>query len=133
MLIAISIVLLARKRGWLVPGYHIPEYSSGDRVLPNVVMALSTKPGRDEAKRQILGRDGWWFAFDALWTRCGICGKPVLVSVSNIDHIIPRSEGGSDRLGNLQLTHPECNVWKGSLLPSLLQAMQELENDAKLL
>ena len=31
-----------------------------------------------------------------------------------VDHIIPISRGGKDILANLQLTHRECNLSKGS-------------------
>lgn len=52
--------------------------------------------------------------------RCGICRGPILPSevlqpdVINIDHIRPRSHGGSDDPGNLQLSHEPCNSAKGS-------------------
>lgn len=113
----------ARKRGWLVPGDRIPS-----RPVPaQTDIDLTTPAGRQFARRQLLGRDGWFVEFGAMWTRCGICGKPALVSVATIDHIIPRFEGGLDLFGNLQLAHYECNQLKGSRLPELLAAIVKPE------
>lgn len=33
----------------------------------------------------------------------------------NLDHIVPRSRGGSDDLENLMLVHRQCNLMKGDL------------------
>lgn len=54
--------------------------------------------------------------------RCGICGGFISLAElsspkANIDHIIPRSRGGSDKQENLQLTHTVCNEMKGNSLP----------------
>ena len=53
---------------------------------------------------------------------CGICGKKILYGSHesvisqrnsryawNIDHIIPKSCGGSNNIDNLQAVHVECN------------------------
>ena len=32
---------------------------------------------------------------------------------ANVEHIVPRTEGGSNDLHNLGLTHPRCNAEKG--------------------
>jgi 5-methylcytosine-specific restriction endonuclease McrA len=45
---------------------------------------------------------------------CGICGQPTSLKKSNIDHIIPKSKGGSNRLDNLQVAHIKCNQLKGN-------------------
>lgn len=64
---------------------------------------------RREVYRILAERDG---------ARCGICGDPVDLSFSpgisksnkpSIDHVIPRSRGGSDDLDNLALAHMGCN------------------------
>ncbi|WP_033379079.1 HNH endonuclease [Mesomycoplasma moatsii] len=57
---------------------------------------------------------------------CGICGAKILYgsheSVQsqnnsryswNVDHIIPRSKGGTNKLNNLQAVHIRCNRSKG--------------------
>lgn len=76
------------------------------------------KPCRQRAKRavyvpakvrlSIYDRDEW---------TCQICSEPVepgLPSSSpwqaTLDHIVPRSKGGSDEVGNLRLAHRYCNA-----------------------
>ena len=42
---------------------------------------------------------------------CPWCGKPITPRTGwSRHHIIPRSQGGSDALVNLQLLHPNCHV-----------------------
>ena len=51
--------------------------------------------------------------------RCGICGDilPELAGEIHVDHIRPRSSGGTDDPSNLQATHPICNLRKGAKWP----------------
>lgn len=58
----------------------------------------------------IARRDKW---------RCGLCGGRVSqhlkhpdLMASSMDHIIPLSQGGTNDLANLQLTHLRCNLSK---------------------
>jgi hypothetical protein len=69
--------------------------------------------GYNRSKRNQIGeRDNWV---------CGICGCDVDSELSiyesdqaaSIDHIIPRSKGGSNKDENLQITHWDCNRIKG--------------------
>jgi 5-methylcytosine-specific restriction endonuclease McrA len=57
--------------------------------------------------------------------KCGLCAKKITFGVTtgprgaddegpSIDHIHPRSHGGSDDLANLQLAHWSCNRAKGN-------------------
>ena len=49
---------------------------------------------------------------------CGICGKRIEPwQRMHMDHIIPRSKGGSDDRSNLQATHDRCNLRKGNRMP----------------
>lgn len=57
-------------------------------------------------------RDGDWIG------KCLICNGPLRFDVETatgvtIEHIVPRSGGGSDDLRNLGLTHLRCNAEKG--------------------
>ena len=50
--------------------------------------------------------------------RCLICGSPLRFDAStgegaNVEHILPRSLGGTSELRNLGITHPRCNGEKG--------------------
>ena len=47
--------------------------------------------------------------------RCAICGEP-LTEVYHIDHRDPYWHCGETKLGNLQATHPLCNLKKGKRL-----------------
>ncbi|MCB0073944.1 MAG: HNH endonuclease [Caldilineaceae bacterium] len=71
--------------------------------------------------RELAKRDG---------TDCGICGEPVDMTLTradgldcpSVDHIMPRSRGGSHDPSNLQLAHLRCNMAKSdrvSLSPAL--------------
>lgn len=59
-----------------------------------------------------------------LYTRdkgeCQYCGKPVGISGATIDHIIPRSRGGSNAWTNTCLCCSRCNWNKGDKLLSEL-------------
>ena len=44
---------------------------------------------------------------------CGLCHLPVKFELATIDHIVPKSKGGSSKIGNKQLTHSLCNNVKG--------------------
>lgn len=56
--------------------------------------------------------------------RCAICRKHVDLTLSSgprgnakgpsVDHVVPRSKGGSDDLANLRLTHWTCNQKRGN-------------------
>lgn len=87
----------------------------GNRQWEQGLVALLSGTGRArsnlrrEVYRVLAERDG---------SNCGICGDPVDLSFSpgtppgkkpSIDHVIPRSRGGSDDLDNLALAHMACN------------------------
>jgi hypothetical protein len=60
-------------------------------------------------------RDGWW---------CWLCGDaidPAAIGAwqATVDHLVPRSRGGSSDIGNLRLAHRRCNNHRGSHLPEL--------------
>lgn len=45
--------------------------------------------------------------------RCRICHRPVGFDEFHVDHIRPRSEGGTDAVSNYRITHVECNHRRG--------------------
>ena len=119
----------ARKMGWLVPGLRFPDPNSVRPEIgpPETIMDLETPAGRKRTREVLAGRDGWWVESETIWVRCGLCGEPLWLSHSSIDHILPKNLGGEDILGNLQLTHKECNQDKGDNLPSLRDLVLFLE------
>lgn len=70
---------------------------------------------RQTLLRYLVERDG---------DRCGICRRRVDITLKSgtrgsrrgpsVDHIVPRSLGGSDDLANLRLTHWGCNQKRGN-------------------
>lgn len=81
-----------------------------------VIMArvLSRKFRRRKVKlEKLIARDG---------LICGICGRALeSLATSDVDHILPRSLGGSNDLSNLQLSHAGCNRSKQALRDHPLQ------------
>lgn len=56
---------------------------------------------------------------------CAICGALILEHPT-VDHIIPKSLGGSDRAENFQPAHKACNMLKGSFI---ITGLAELIHD----
>jgi 5-methylcytosine-specific restriction endonuclease McrA len=79
-------------------------------------------------------------AVSAMWISqrdgrsCGVCGDDVDMTkrlpdvlCPSVDHIIPRSRGGTDELANLQLTHLVCNMRKNADTPASYAARMAKE------
>lgn len=49
--------------------------------------------------------------------RCTYCGARINRDRASIDHVVPRSKGGSKRVGNLALACTHCNNSKGDRHP----------------
>lgn len=45
---------------------------------------------------------------------CALCHRPITFEEATLDHIIPFSMNGSNRVVNLQLAHSGCNKAKGN-------------------
>jgi hypothetical protein len=56
------------------------------------------------ARQQAIERDGY---------TCQLCGYEVNPGDMHVDHIVPRSKGGSDTADNLRVTHSYCNLYRG--------------------
>lgn len=65
---------------------------------------------------------------------CALCGHEMLEELRNrsIDHTIPRSLGGKDDLGNLVLSHKECNGAKSNDIPTGCEMVWLLAINARL-
>ena len=71
---------------------------------------LMNRVARTDATFTLRGRE-WW-------GKCLICGGPLRFDArtgdgANIEHIVPRSLGGTNDPGNLGVIHLQCNSEKG--------------------
>lgn len=59
--------------------------------------------------------------------KCALSGRPIDILTLEVDHIVPRSKGGSDELSNLRLVCRAANAAKGELTDDeLLLLCQEI-------
>lgn len=54
----------------------------------------------------------WIYDRDA--GRCGLCRRPVAFEEMHVDHVRPRSEGGTDAVSNYRIAHVACNRDRGT-------------------
>jgi hypothetical protein len=78
----------------------MPLYSTSEELLFNLEAISSS-----EAKRK------WRQSIKEKWNHeCAYCGSD---EVLTLDHIVPRSKGGSDRVTNVLCACKKCNHSKG--------------------
>lgn len=69
---------------------------------------------RQNRKRlKIIERDG---------DKCWLCGEPFSNKPGrkpSLDHVIPKSQGGTAKLDNMKLAHSRCNYKRGNMLMDL--------------
>jgi 5-methylcytosine-specific restriction endonuclease McrA len=68
-----------------------------------------------------------------IWMRdgylCWLCGKDVEWADMTVDHVLPRSKGGTDRQSNLRCAHWLCNNKRGDKAPApAIQCPQEAKD-----
>ena len=49
---------------------------------------------------------------------CHLCGGQIETGQWSIDHVVPRSKGGTNDLWNLRPAHKRCNYRKGNRTPT---------------
>lgn len=73
---------------------------------------VSLPDGDDCDSHVFLYGEDWTTQKARAWNRskgiCGICNKTIW-SCADPDHIVKRSKGGSDDIGNLRTVHRECH------------------------
>lgn len=57
--------------------------------------------------------------------RCWICGHAVRKDEATRDHVDPRSRGGYDKAKNYRLAHARCNVARGNLSETVVDAIRK--------
>jgi hypothetical protein len=78
----------------------MPLYATSDELLYNLEAVTSS-----EAKRK------WRQSIKEHWDyECAYCGETENLT---LDHITPRSKGGTDRVTNVLCACKECNISKG--------------------
>lgn len=45
---------------------------------------------------------------------CFVCGKHVKEKNATLEHILPKSQGGTDEMDNLTISHYQCNNARGN-------------------
>jgi len=111
-------------RVWDAPGFSPSELENkrrevlSDRILqidpPRI--GLKSKP----VKNSITKKGAVWkrkALLDKFGPICQICLNTFPVQKLTLDHIIPRSKGGSNDINNLQLACARCNQTKGDSMP----------------
>ena len=78
-----------------------------------LVTARTDIPRRTDIEVPIPYRKQKHVLFGRQEGRCGGCKVEFLFRIMEVDHVVPRSRGGSDHLENLQLLCPNCNRIKG--------------------
>lgn len=53
------------------------------------------------------------------WGRCGHCGKPLTAKTCTVDHIYPKSKGGTRDLPNALPLCRDCNILKGNTMVNI--------------
>ena len=97
--------LLAKERALLVGSSRIGVIFGHRQPIPNKML------------RAVYKRNG---------SRCHLCGEPVDLYTreprmnATVDHLIPRSQGGDNSIGNLALAHRHCNSKRGRMGPAQL-------------
>ena len=120
----------SKPKGWLAPSVehklqtHIRLIEQLKCILPvtNIVVEVATFDAQKMQKPEITGieyQQGTLQGYNVRnyllekWKRkCAYCGKKGIPL--EIEHIIPKSRGGSDRVSNLTLSCHECNRRKGN-------------------
>ena len=106
-----TVLLLKEKAEVIEIGSQTLHWANGSLAKPVVIRLITyVKIPRDTHKRKItrravFARDGW---------ACQYCGARTSLTV---DHVIPRSKGGSSSWDNIVASCAPCNRRKGDQLP----------------
>lgn len=111
---AVTHVVYAKETGLLTftfgSGEHYRRFLANeplDQQIPRAAEPVNPRPDKDQdaltkgdkMRRRLIARDG---------EDCWFCGKP-MGDDCTIEHLVPKSKGGSNRLDNYALAHAACN------------------------
>ena len=94
----------------------------GDLFHERLVTARTDIPRRTDIDAPIPYRKQKHVLFGRQEGRCGGCKVEFLFRIMEVDHVVPKSRGGSDHPDNLQLLCPNCNRIKGDRNMAYLMA-----------
>ncbi len=85
----------------------------GDLFHERMVTARTDVPRRTDIEAPIPYRKQKHVLFGRQEGQCNGCRTEFLFRILEVDHVVPRSRGGTDHVDNLQLLCPNCNRIKG--------------------
>ncbi|NTV45830.1 MAG: HNH endonuclease [Chlorobiales bacterium] len=98
------------KNWWLTPAPNEPseiEIARSELYIPELPVLDSYSFIRAGLWWSVLARDNW---------KCRSCGRSAKENgiTLEVDHIIPRSKGGTNDISNLQTLCKKCNIGKSN-------------------
>lgn len=100
------------------------------RANPGRVRALNNEREAGKRDAQTGSREsysaymGWTYSAELI--ACYWCGAATTKGARHRDHIIPIARGGTDSVGNLCVSCPDCNLRKNAQLPEEFSGQSEL-------
>ena len=99
----------------------------GDLFHDRLVTARTDIPRRTDIDAPIPYRQNGHVLFGQQEGRCNGCKTEFPFRVFEVDHVIPRSRGGTDHISNLQLLCTHCNKTKGDrTMAELIVRLREI-------
>lgn len=77
------------------------------------IVLIMTKSEKQKIRNEVLDRDNYI---------CQYCGEKLDEETATVDHVIPKSKGGSSYPENMVCSCQECNLEKGNMMPKEFQA-----------
>jgi len=91
----------------------VKDRLKGEGLIQVPVIARDTAPKRTDTGKLPHYRKSKNFLYGKQEGDCAGCGEHFNYRILEVDHILPRSKGGTDHLDNLQLLCSYCNRSKG--------------------
>lgn len=106
--------LLAKANAWLRTVYAEEHKTKGERREPSAEAATLEARQAAEQKVKVMPAIRWQVFQRDDW-KCVSCGRgSAQNAILHVDHVIPRSKGGSDRIENYQSLCDLCNLGKSN-------------------
>lgn len=77
------------------------------------IVLIMTKHEKQRIRNEVLERDDYI---------CQYCGAELDEETATVDHVIPKSKGGSSYPDNMVCSCQQCNLEKGNMMPEKFQA-----------